>query len=179
MSEHAARVLILTGPSSAGKTSTLHALQLMTKIPAVVLPTDLFNLPSNAHSRALLQKADEATRVVVHRSLFRASYRTLVEWQRNGFHALGETIFKDNHQAEVYREAIEGTPHLLIRLTCSREARHARERSRSDRPVGLSDETTTQELADLRVDHELDTTNLSADGAAEAILPLLEPGDDA
>lgn len=174
VSSSAARILVLTGPSSVGKTSALNGLRLITRIPAVVLPADLFSLPEDACSRAVFRRADRATRLDVHRAMFRAYYRTLAEWRRNGFHALGETIFKDRHQVEVYIEAMEGSPHILVRLTCSPEERHAREEGRSDRPRGLSDETLAQELAGLPVDHALDTTTLSAREVASALLPLLE-----
>ena len=46
----AARILVLTGPSSVGKTSVLNALRLISQIPAVVLPADLFSLPEDARS---------------------------------------------------------------------------------------------------------------------------------
>jgi chloramphenicol 3-O-phosphotransferase len=169
-----ARILVLTGPSSVGKTCALEALQRVARTPSVVLPADLFSLPSDARARSILQASDASVSVAVHRALFQAYYRTLVEWQRQGFHALGETIFKDRHQVEAYRETLDGAPHALVRLTCSREARHARETGRSDRSQGLSDETARQELTDLPADHTVDTTDLSPEDVASNLLPLLE-----
>ena len=177
MDRETAKILIVTGPSSVGKTTVLRALQLMMESPAVVLPADDFSIPEEARSKALLRSADRTTRLSVHRSIFRAYYRTLVEWQRHGFRALGETIFKDSDHLQVFSEELADTPHLLVRLTCTREARVAREKSRPDRSPGLSDETAEQELTTLPLSLELDTTSLSATEIAEALLPMIEvPG---
>ena len=118
MDRETAKILILTGPSSVGKTTVLRALQLMMETPALVLPADDFSIPEEARSKALLRSANRTARLSLHRSAYRAYYRTLVVWQRHGFRVLGETIFKDPDHLQVFSEELANTPYLLVRLTC-------------------------------------------------------------
>ena len=164
-------LVLLTGPSSAGKSTVAAALQRLTQLPAVFLPGDALELPEDCVSRQRLRRLAVEDAVAVQLALDRAYVEALARFVANGFHAIGEVIFKDRIRTDIYRAGMADVRSLLVRLTCTDEERRARELARGDRPLGLSDETSAVEIRVPGL--VLDTTEKAPDDIAKAIWSAL------
>ena len=165
--------MLLTGPSSVGKSTVASALQRLTLLPAVFLSGDALELPEDCVSRRRLQALAFEDAVTVQLSIDRAYIEALSRFVSNGFHAIGEVIFKDQVRTHIYLEALGGVRSLIVRLTCTDAARRSRELARGDRPTGLSDETYAAEIRNEVPGLVLDTTDTTPVDVAKAILPML------
>jgi chloramphenicol 3-O-phosphotransferase len=168
-----ARVLILTGASSTGKTTIARALQRLTPKPTVVVAADDFDLPRDARSLVAVRQAGEGAVAALQAAMFRAFYEGLARWPANGVSAIAETIFLDEDQPRICQDALRGVPHAIVRLVCDREVRVDRERRRRDRQPGRSEETALAEIIPDRLALELDTTSGRPADAATKLLPFL------
>jgi chloramphenicol 3-O phosphotransferase len=167
------RILILTGASSTGKTTIARALQRLTPTPTVFVAADDFDLPRDAQSLVVLRQAGEDEAAVLQAAMFRAFYEGLARWPANGVSAIAETIFLDEDQPRICRDALRGVPHVIVRLVCDREVRAERERRRRDRRLGRSDETAQAEVIPDGLALELDTTDCLPADATTKLLPYV------
>jgi chloramphenicol 3-O phosphotransferase len=168
-----ARILVLTGASSTGKTTIAKELQRLASRPTVFISADDFDLPRDARPLAALREREDDETEALQMAMFRAFYEGLTRWPENGVNAIAETIFRDETQLRICRTTLVNVPHAIVRLICDREVRLARECQRQDRRLGLSEETVLAEVIPDRLDLELDTTDLSPADAARRLLPFL------
>ena len=140
-----AKAVILSGPSSVGKTTIAHQLQRLAVRPAVFLGDDVF-VPSPSvvedHIAALSAPEWSSWRD----AFFRGYFEGLRAFVTNGFHAIGEVVFTDQARLDIAREVLADTPHLFVRVHCDTATRQARARARRDRPPGLSDQSAIAEI---------------------------------
>jgi chloramphenicol 3-O phosphotransferase len=151
-----ARILILTGASSTGKTTIARAVQRLVPRPTVVVAADDFDLPADAHARVAMRAAPVAEVAALQRAMFGAFYAGLAPWPAHGIGVIAETIFLDQEQPRICRQALAGLPYAIVRLVCEPAVRADRERQRLDRRPGRSR-----------------TTALSPESAAARLLPFL------
>ena len=78
-----ARILILTGASSTGKTTIARALQRLTPTPVVVVAADGFDLPRDARVVAVREAGEDAA-ADLQAAMFKAFYEGLARWSTNG-----------------------------------------------------------------------------------------------
>lgn len=90
-----ARILVLTGASSTGKTTVAREIQRLAPLPVVFVPADNFDLPRDARSLAALREATGSEAQALQMAMFRAYYEGLKQWPLNGISAIAETIFRD------------------------------------------------------------------------------------
>jgi chloramphenicol 3-O phosphotransferase len=168
-----ARILVLTGASSTGKTTIARALQRLASTPAILVAADDFDLPRDARSLVAARQAGEGAVAALQTAMFRAFYEGLARWPANGVSAIAETIFLDEEQTRICRDALRRVPHAIVRLVCDGAVRAERERRRRDRRPGRSDETALAEVIPDDLALELDTTTCRPADAAARLLPYL------
>jgi chloramphenicol 3-O phosphotransferase len=168
-----ARILILTGASSTGKTTIARELQRLAPTPAILVAADDFDLPRDARSLVAVRQAGEGAAAALQAAMFRAFYEGLARWPANGVSVIIETIFLDEEQPRFCQDALREAPHAIVRLVCDRKVRLERERRRRDRQPGRSDETALAEVIPDRLALELDTTACRPADAATKLLPFL------
>jgi chloramphenicol 3-O phosphotransferase len=169
----AARVLILTGASSTGKTTIARELQRLAPTPTVILVGDDFDLPRHARVIAALRAAPPEAASALQAAMTRAFYESVARWSANGIGVIAETIVKDLEHPSIYRAALRDLPYAVVRLTCDRSVRVERERGRRDRACGVSDDTAGREVAPDDLALELDTSALRPADAAERLLAFI------
>jgi chloramphenicol 3-O phosphotransferase len=169
----AARILVLTGASSTGKTTVARALQRLAPKPVIVMAADDFDLPRDARSLTTLRARDNDEVAALQSAMFKAFYEGLARWPANGISAIAETIFRDEDQLRICRDTLRAVPHAVVRLVCDREVRAARERRRQDRRPGMPDATGLTEVIPDGLDFELDTTSTSPADVAARLLPYV------
>jgi chloramphenicol 3-O phosphotransferase len=170
--ERRGRVILLNGPSSAGKSSIGEALVALLAEPWFLVPVDAFGAmrsevgggqPDDAEVKALLTR----TRRGYHRAV-------------RGLASAGNDVVMDYPLSEPWRLAdlltvLDGYDVTLVHVRCDPEELQRREAARRDRPVGLALSQTVfiHGDADLTVDT---TTREPAQCAAQiaAALPNLK-----
>jgi chloramphenicol 3-O-phosphotransferase len=172
----AATVVVLVGPSSAGKTTAAHDLRHRLARPSIFLSGDDLDLPQSSEAVAYLRSLQPAELLAWERRFYDAFFGALTAVQAAGLHAIGEMIFKNASHFVAFQEAVEGVPHLLVRLTASEQVRLDREQRRVDREAGTAARTANEEFVPPDVDLTIDTSTSDVDRVVALILSRLRPG---
>jgi len=158
------QVVVLNGPSSAGKSSL--ARELQATLPRAYLHVQLDAFRAMEPLGYFSQVPPELRDLRVA-ALCRAMNATTAEYARHGQNVLLDHVLP----AEAWKylaEDLAGFIVLLVGVRCSLEVLEARERSRGDRPRGLASSQVRQIHADRAYDFEVDTSHRSpADCAAQ------------
>lgn len=185
------RIIYLNGPSSAGKTTI--ALALQGRLPAPALRLSLDNLidamppqvndwtgtgEAPGFSFRPLPGPDGATvyRVVAGPYGLRIApaFRAMVvALARTGLDLIIDDIAFGAAQVADWRAALRDFPTFWVGVTASAEALSARERRRGDRLVGSASDQLARVHAGVAYDLLLDTTTMSPEAAADAIVARL------
>ena len=166
-------VIVITGPSSSGKTTIAETLRRTFARPTIFLNGDDIDLPEDSEAVRTL-RALPADRIAPMEAQFHAGYfSALASFATNGLHAIGEVLFKDRASYEAFRMATAEVPTLVVHVRCDRQVRLARESARGDRRAGTADVTGGQEWVPPDADVRLDTTAMSATDAAAIIAESL------
>jgi chloramphenicol 3-O phosphotransferase len=181
-------VLVLDGPSSVGKTTTLEALQRRWPVersgPLVAAGLDA--------TRALLgpggrgRWADLVDRIEpsvagraprfrygpLGRELASGMHRVAATWARTGFDVGLDHCIVDTAMLADLRRACDGVPLLVIGMTCDPVVLDDREQGRDDVVHGRS---AAQREAVLEVRHEavVDTTEATTDEVVTEVMELV------
>jgi chloramphenicol 3-O-phosphotransferase len=168
-------VIVLTGPSSTGKTSTAERLRRSLSRPTIFLNGDDLDLPEDSEAVRTLRSLPPEVVRPMEAQFHRGYLGALAAFAERGLHAIGEVLFKDEETYAAFREACGHVPTVVVHLRCDREVREQRELARGDRPAGTSERTGAQEWTPPHPDLALDTTVLSAPEVAARIHARLEP----
>lgn len=168
-------VIILSGPSSTGKTSVAEILRRTLPRPTIFLNGDELDLPDDSLAvqttlRALPRDQVSAMEEHFHRGYFGA----LASFATSGLHAIGEVLFKDEHALHLFQAQTEHVPTLVVHLRCDDTTRQERERQRGDRPIGTAAATGAQEWVPPQPNLAIDTTSIPPPEAALLIRDRLE-----
>src|SRR3954447_1801180 len=146
------RIVLLNGPSSAGKTTLTQAVSSRLTTPWLVLPVDLFH---QIRTRPSAELTDRQWHDVFHRT--RAAYhRALVGAAAVGCDVLGDHVLSEPWRLDDLLRLSDGLDVLLVHVTCEPAELVRREKARGDREPGTA--RTQQRLVfahrdcDLRVD---------------------------
>jgi chloramphenicol 3-O phosphotransferase len=172
--EGSGTVIMLTGPSSTGKTSVATRLQMVLKRPTVFLAGDDLDLPDDSEARRTLLLVPSERVALLEAAFLRGYFGALASFAANGVHAIGEVLFKNESQFRWFQEQTGSVPTRVVHLRCADETRTARERQRSDRPPGIAELTGTQEWIPPQVDLAIDTTTADPQEAAALIASQLQ-----
>jgi chloramphenicol 3-O phosphotransferase len=171
-----ADVILLNGPSSAGKSSLARALQ-----EALDEPWLTFGVDALIHAMPL--KLDgSADGLLIHpggRIEVGPAWRALESAWRRGVGALARTglklvldevIFDGAEGQRNWNEALAGLSVLWVAVRCDPEVLAARESARGDRVVGMAARQAAFVHDGIVYDLEVDTGRLSPEEAARLVL---------
>src|SRR3954470_17440241 len=128
------RIVLLNGPSSAGKTTLTQAVSSRLTTPWLVLPVDLFH---QIRTRPSAELTDRQWHDVFHRT--RAAYhRALVGAAAVGCDVLGDHVLDEPWRLDDLLRLTVGLDVLLVHVTCDPAELRRREKARSDREVGTA-----------------------------------------
>jgi chloramphenicol 3-O phosphotransferase len=163
------RLVLLNGPTSAGKTtlSTTVAARLTT--PWLVLPVDLFHQIRTRPDAAVLTPREwndvfRRTRAAYHRALAGAV--------ASGCDVIGDHVLSEPWRLDDLLRLTPGLDVLLVHVTCSEAEIRRREKSRGDRDPGTAMIQRRQVFQHGDCDLEVDTT-YGPDEPTAAVLELI------
>jgi chloramphenicol 3-O phosphotransferase len=162
------RIVLLNGPSSAGKTTLAKAVARRLNTPWLVLPVDLFHEVRTRPSAAL---TDRQWHDVFHRT--RAAYhRALTGAAAVGCDVLGDHVLSEPWRLDDLLRLSVGLDVLLVHVTCDAAELVRRERTRSDRDRGTARAQLRLVFAHGDCDLTVDTT-YGPDEPTAALLELI------
>jgi len=123
------RIVLLNGPSSAGKTTLSKAVARRLPTPWLLLPVDLFH---QIRTRPDADLTDRQWHDVFHRT--RAAYhRALAGAASSGCDVLGDHVLSEPWRLDDLLRLTVGLDVLLVHVTCSAKELRRREKLRGDR----------------------------------------------
>lgn len=156
----AGRILVLSGPSSCGKSTMAREFQRHEPVPWLILDADTvlgtfpFALVIDLQTTA--------------RGLNRALFRSVAEFAREGFDVICEQVFWTPVNYEDAIRCLAGLRVRLVEVTADLRVAEEREALRSGRIPGTSREQRTRLFGGVHFDYSLDTTTRTpAEAAAE------------
>jgi chloramphenicol 3-O phosphotransferase len=159
------RVIVLNGPSSAGKTTLARAVRdaCAPRVAAVSLdqffPCVARSHPNDWHLFAALTTA---------------AFATAASLANGGWDVLLDTVFERADCVALMRSALAAHDVALVAVTCPLDILEARERSRGDRRPGQARDQFDRVIQNVGgYDLVLDTGALSLDACVERISGLL------
>ena len=171
--DEAGTVIVLTGPSSVGKTSVATRLQMVLPRPTVLLSGDDFDLPPDSEAVRLLRSLPADALISLEERFQRGYFGALGSFALAGLNVIGEVIFKSEQMFRAFEAVTAEVPSLVVSIRCDDAVRAERERHRGDRPVGTTEVTAAQEWLPPRPDVVVDTTDLTIEDATRAIAARL------
>jgi chloramphenicol 3-O phosphotransferase len=162
------RIVLLIGPSSAGKSTLAKAVSRRLPNPWLVMPVDLFHKIRTRPSSAL---TDRQWHDVFHRT--RAAYhRAMVGAAAVGCDVLGDHALTEPWRLDDLLRLSAGLDVLLVHVTCDPAELVRRERTREDRDPGTAKTQLRLVFAHGDCDLTVDTT-YGPDEPTAAILDLI------
>ena len=168
-------MVLLTGPSSAGKTTLGRALQRSLPRPVIFLPGDEVDLLPDSAAVAWLSSLPRPEVEQLEVTAFDAYYAALASFARRGIYAIGEVMFRAPEHLQQFQRATEDVGRLLVHLAAPEAVRVERERSRVDGRPGLAEATGREEWVPLQSDLDIDLHRVSTLEASTRILDRLGP----
>ena len=155
-------MILISGASCTGKTTTATALLRSLRIPAVFWPRESVRVAVAAGSASDVADLE-------HRLL--ASYvDALVGYARRGLIAIGETIIMNDVDWSAVQDAQRATPIVTVRLVCSLPVLVQREQLRGTTHPGTAVDPFARELAGAGYDLTIDTEIEAPDAPAAAVM---------
>lgn len=163
-------VILLNGPSSAGKTTIARTLHGVMPLPTMLLLGDDLRLPRPSAAVDWLNRASPESVEAFRLGVDNAYYSALASFRESGFFVIGEVGIRDQARRSILIDFLTHVPNLLVRVTADLPVLVARERARGDRPTGIAAESAQLEMTDLPFDLTLDTSSMSPSVAADRIV---------
>ncbi len=181
-------VLVLDGPSSVGKTTTLQALQRRWPIersgPLVAAgldaTRDLLGPGGRGRWAELIDRVEPSVAGLpprfrygpLGREMIGAMHRAAATWARAGFDVGLDHCIVDTAMLADLRRACDGVPLLVLGMTCDPDVLDDREEGRRDVTAGRS---AAQRNAVLEVEHRdvIDTTSATTDEVVADVMAIV------
>ena len=174
----AGRVIFINGTSSSGKTSILRALQNVLEEPYLEAGIDKFiwMLPERYLDRPLwddvLGLADKAG--VTGHALVRGMHHAIAAMSETGINVLADHVLVEPSWVEHCARLFSELPAYLIGVLCPLEVLEEREKSRKNRTLGQAKLQYPVIHKYTIYDLEIDTSILTPDQCAQAILARIQ-----
>lgn len=167
------RVVLLNGPSSAGKSSVAQAFMAMQSTPWHYVPVDLLHsIRSRPEAMADMSGESPVWQEIFRRT--RAGYhRMLAGMARAGNDVVADHVLNEPWRIEDLLRVLDGIPVLLVHVTASHDELDRRERARGDRELGTARAQADIVFAHGDCDLELDTTTMTSEAAARSVTDLV------
>ena len=162
------RLVLLNGPTSAGKTTVSHAVAARLTTPWLLLPVDLF------HQIRTRPDADLTPREWhdVFRRTRAAYHRALTGAVSSGCDVMGDHVLNEPWRLDDLLRLTPGLDVLLVHVTCSTAEIRRREKARGDRDPGTAVLQQRQVFQHGDCDLLVDTT-YGPDEPTAALLELI------
>ena len=177
----AGTIILINGTSSSGKSSIVRALQKQSSQPYLDAGLDrfLWMLPSRYLDRPLwddvLGLASSAGQT--GHALVRAIHRAIVSLSHSGMNVVADHVLVEPDWVRDCAELLHEMPAFLIGVRCPLAVLEERERSRRDRTLGQAKAQFSLVHAHDIYDLEVDTSLMSAQECAAAILVRVNSGE--
>lgn len=122
-------IVVLNGPSSAGKTTLAHAVRAAVGPSVAAVSLDRFFAFLHPEVGVRWPEFDMMTE---------AAFATACVIGDRGLDVLVDTVFERPASLDTARRVLGERPHALVAMTCAVETLEARERERGNRPIGLA-----------------------------------------
>lgn len=174
MTEAAGRMVLLNGPSSAGKSSLATAFAAMQPTPWHYLPVDLVHA-ARSRPEAMAQVPGDGPQ---WQEIFRRSragyHRMLAGMASVGNDVVGDHVLNEPWRITDLLRVLDGIPTVLVHVTASLEELERREQARGDRVVGTARAQAEIVFAHGDCDMWVDTTELTSEAAAARVAALVD-----
>lgn len=162
-------IVLINGPSSAGKTALSKALAGSLPTPWLVMAVDLFHhirsRPEPELTREQWQRVFQQTRSAYHRALAGAALA--------GCDVIGDHVLSEPWRLAELLDLTDGLDVLLIHVTCEVDELERRERQRGDREFGTPRAQADVAFAHGDFDLAVDTTHATPEACAARVIGLL------
>jgi len=122
-------IVVLNGPSSAGKTTLAHAVRKSIGATVAAVSIDRFFAFLHPDIGVHWPEFDTITE---------ATFAAACVFADRGLDVIVDTVFERAASLDTARRVLGERRHALVAVTCSVETLEARERERGNRPVGLA-----------------------------------------
>ncbi|MEN8675621.1 AAA family ATPase [Nocardioides sp.] len=164
------RIVLLNGPSSAGKTSIAQALAVRMPTPWLVMPVDLFHSIRSRPPQRLLSQDEWDS---VFRRTRSAYHRALAGAAAAGCDVVGDHVLSERWRLTELLELTHEIDVLLVHITCDLEELERREQQRGDREIGTARNQAREVFTHDDCDLEVDTSNMLPEACAARIAQLI------
>lgn len=168
-----ARIVVLNGASSSGKTSLARAMQTKSVLPLHHVQLDAFRAMEPPGYWDGWSQRDEATVQKMMSALCGAMYAAVLQFSRHGQQVVLDVALTSPHARRLLVDDLQGWPAYVVGVHCSAPELERRERARGDREIGLAASQTDWIHRRMRYDVQIDTTHKSPDAAAAEVLQWL------
>lgn len=177
-----AKVVILNGTSSAGKTSLAKAIQRLAKGPLLRVSMDDFleMMPprfandAEAFSFQLVPGAEPAEVEIgtgpYGAALMRGMRSSVAALADQGLDLVVDDVMLEAGDQDHYREVLSAHAPIFVAVRCALETAEQRERDRGDRDIGQARWQFTRVHAGRTYDLEIQTDDASPDDCARQVL---------
>lgn len=160
----AGRVVVLNGPSSAGKTTLAHAVRDAAPATTLVVSIDQL-MPSIAPT--------QPRGWALYAALTEATCAAAVAFADAGYDVVVDTVFERAECVATAQAMLARHEHALVAVTCALDVLEARERARGNRRIGQARGQRERVLHDARYDLVVDTSAMSIAECTAAVAALL------
>lgn len=154
-----ARVFVLNGVSSSGKTSLAKAMQATWPCPLHHVQLDAFRAMEPPGYWDDWKSQDTATVASMFEALCSALHAAVRAYSKHGQEVVLDTVLNNRRARQLLVEDLGDLPVFLIAVHCERTHVIDREATRSERKPGLAESQFERVHEDLPYDFEVDTTN--------------------
>jgi chloramphenicol 3-O phosphotransferase len=165
------RVVLLNGPSSAGKTTLAAAVAALLPTPWHVFPVDLVHAVRSRPDRHGHPVADLPAMLRTSRAGY---HRALAGLARGGCDVIGDHVLSEPWRLADLLSVTEGLDVLLVHVTASPAELAAREAARGDRDLGAALAQLELVFAHGDCDLAVDTSAAPIEVCAAAVVALLD-----
>ncbi|MEJ7832828.1 MAG: AAA family ATPase [Nocardioides sp.] len=164
------RIVVLNGPSSAGKTMLCAELVELLDTPWHVVPVDLVHA---VRSRPDLRGVTGIDWDAVFRASRAGYHRAVAGLASGGCDVVADHVLDEAWRLSDLLDVTAGLDVLLVHVTCAPEVLRAREEARGDRVPGVAVDQLARVFAHGDCDLLVDTSTLSALECARRVADLV------
>ena len=161
-----ARIVVLNGPSSAGKSTLARA--LLGHLGPTATHVYVDRLFAFLHADAPRDWAAFA-------ALTDATFRSVAAFADGGYDVIVDTVFERRDCLDLARRALGDRPYHLVGVTAPIDVLETREAARGNRPIGLARRQSGNVLHDAPYTFVLDTHASSTAECVERVSALIRP----
>lgn len=168
-----ARIVVLNGASSSGKTSLAKAMQLQSELPFHHVQLDAFRDMEPPGYWDGWEQREEASRQGMMGALCGAMFAAVRQYSSHGQQVVLDVALTNPHARALLVEYLQDWPVYLVGVHCSTQELERRERERGDRDVGLARSQVDWIHRRMRYDVQVDTTGRKPEDLAAEVLAWL------